>query len=50
LYLGRPYAIKLEDVTVRQPLDGYDPPSWEQMMMAAWVSLLEIVGQICDTL
>lgn len=50
LYLGRPYAIKLEDVTVRAPLYGFDVPSFELLMSDGWVNLLTIVGQISDTL
>ncbi|KAK5149138.1 hypothetical protein LTR04_000041 [Oleoguttula sp. CCFEE 6159] len=50
LYLGRPYAIKLEDVTVRKPLDGNDSPSWEVLILAAWIDLLDIVGHICNEL
>ncbi|KAK4957844.1 hypothetical protein LTR66_013206 [Elasticomyces elasticus] len=50
LYLGRPYAIKLEDVTVRKPLDGNDSPSWEALILAAWIDLLDIVGHICNEL
>lgn len=50
LYLGRPYSIKLNDVSVPRPGCNTDTPSWDMLMSAAWTNLLEIVGHICDAL
>jgi len=50
LYLGRPYSIKLNDVSVPRPGCNTETPSWDMLMSAAWTNLLEIVGHICDAL
>lgn len=50
LYLGRPYSIKLDDVTVSHPGFDADVPSWDMLMSAAWTSLFDIVGHMCDAL
>ena len=50
LYLGRPYSIKLDDVTVLRPGSNVRVPSWDVLMLAAWSSLLIIVGKVCDVL
>ncbi len=50
LYLGRPYSIKLEDVSVQGPGSNTETPSWDMLMAEAWTSLLDIVGHVCDAL
>ncbi|KAI9878381.1 MAG: hypothetical protein M1830_001051 [Pleopsidium flavum] len=50
LYLGRPYSIKLDDVSVLRPGCNTEGPSWDMLMSAAWSSLLDIVGHVCDAL
>ncbi|CAK7228658.1 hypothetical protein SEUCBS140593_006988 [Sporothrix eucalyptigena] len=53
LYLGRPQSIRLEDVDAKRPGEGGSAdvvPTGEVRMAAAWCSLLEIVGKICEIL
>ncbi|KAL1887131.1 hypothetical protein Sste5346_010420 [Sporothrix stenoceras] len=53
LYLGRPQSIRLEDVDAKRPGEGGaadTEPTGEVRMAAAWCSLLEIVGKICEIL
>lgn len=49
LYLGRPYCLKIDDSTQQIMWKKVDD-SWEARMAYAWVTLLEIVGDICDVL
>ena len=48
LYLGRPPFIKLTDVSIRRP--DRDARTWDLRILAAWVELLDIAGQIGDKL
>ncbi|CAK7236489.1 hypothetical protein SBRCBS47491_009655 [Sporothrix bragantina] len=53
LYLGRPQSIRLEDVDAKRPGEGGSAdvvPPGEVRVAAAWCSLLEIVGKICEIL
>ncbi|KAF7559279.1 hypothetical protein G7046_g4886 [Stylonectria norvegica] len=50
LYLGRPQFLKLEDIDAKRPGEDCENASLDVRMSAAWTSLLEIVGMICDTL
>lgn len=50
LYLGRPQFLKLEDIDAKRPGEGCAEVPLEVSLSAAWTSLLEIIGQICDLL
>ena len=51
LYLGRPYAINLDDITISRPSsDKNSSTSWEMLILLAWTELFEIVGHICNAL
>jgi hypothetical protein len=50
LYLGRPYSIRLEDVTVPRATMNQDAHPWDMLMSEAWTGLLTVVGRICDVL
>ncbi|CAM1506056.1 Fc.00g056970.m01.CDS01 [Cosmosporella sp. VM-42] len=50
LYLGRPQFLKLEDIDAKRPGQDCDNVSSDFRMSAAWTSLLEVVGRICDLL
>lgn len=50
LYLGRPSCLKADDLfdqPMKMPENG---TAWDAQMAFAWVTLLEIVGNICDAL
>lgn len=48
LYIGRPPVINLSDVSISRP----DPNghSWDTKVLAAWVELLDLAGQISERL
>ncbi|KAI1613487.1 fungal-specific transcription factor domain-containing protein [Exophiala viscosa] len=48
VYLGRPPVIKLTDVFLKRP----DPAvsSWDLKVLAAWVELLDLAGQVSEKL
>ncbi|OAL32910.1 hypothetical protein AYO20_07701 [Fonsecaea nubica] len=48
VYLGRPHAIKLDDVTMPRP--SQDSPSWNMKILSAWVDLLDIQGHVAARL
>jgi hypothetical protein len=51
LYLGRPYAINLDDCTISRPsCNKNSTSSWEMLILLAWIELFEIVGHICNAL
>ena len=51
LYLGRPYAINLDDVTISRPAcDTHTTNSWEMLILLSWTKLFDIVGHICNAL
>ncbi|ROT40439.1 hypothetical protein SODALDRAFT_376222 [Sodiomyces alkalinus F11] len=50
LYLGRPQFLKVEDIDAKRPGEGCENPTLDIRMSAAWTSLLDIVGRICDVL
>lgn len=50
LYLGRPYTIRLDDVTVARATNKMEAPPFDMVIAEAWSSLMEIVGRICDAL
>ncbi len=51
MYLGRPHAIKLDDVTVPKPSTfTRTNTTLEMKMAAAWADIMEMTGHICDAL
>jgi len=53
LYLGRPYALNLDDVTISPPSvlsDKLSSYSTELSILLAWTTLFTIVGNICNAL
>lgn len=50
LYLGRPFCLNGEDIPAQEARWMALNNSWEAKMAYAWVSLLVIVGDICDVL
>ncbi len=48
LYVGRPPAINLSDVSISRP--NPNGHSWDTKMLAAWVELLDLAGQISERL
>jgi hypothetical protein len=53
LYLGRPYALNLQDVTISPPSllsDKTSSYSTELSILLAWTTLFTVVGDICNAL
>ncbi|EXJ56098.1 hypothetical protein A1O7_09029 [Cladophialophora yegresii CBS 114405] len=50
LYLGRPHCLNVGDIAAQEATWMEVNHSWEAKMAYAWVSLLVIVGNICDVL
>lgn len=50
LYLGRPFCLHTEDLPAQEARWMAVNNSWEAKMAYAWVSLLVIVGNVCDVL
>lgn len=50
LYLGRPFCLNATDIPAQEAQWMAVNSSWEAKMAYAWVSLLVIIGDICDVL
>ncbi|OQV03677.1 Fungal specific transcription factor domain-containing protein [Cladophialophora immunda] len=49
-YLGRPYLIRLDVVTLPRPDASPGVHTWDEIIAGAWTDLLDIIGRICDSI